>query len=421
MLKSTVSQFFSQAISQAMDSVRSDRSCQSLPDDDFVFTAIRRVLGRFNSGRDLLQTLDQTLQRPIPRSTFFDALQSQRRLCMVNELASAIEQNLRSQLANAKIDMLADFPQLANYDVFAGDGHSIAHACHAPRRHGKDFVAAKNIYLTDLRTGLLRAFAPVGGFDGSKSHEWPIFKKTLPSFLDTRSRRCLFVLDMAFIDNTFWSLQKARQQKGLFISRVRADMTPIVKIPRPIDAALPVNIGITGDFIAGFNNIHATLRIVEYTNPENGETFAFLTSDDALPPGLIAWLYFLRWTIEKLFDTLKNSLHQDKSWATGKVAQHMHSTFLAISHNLIAAFQSLLGHQAGLHDTKCSRKYSAWIDCREKLARAAGRVIHPFLKTTRRLAQVSLQFIRTLRNFLDDRRLLRDLLPHFKATLEAYL
>jgi hypothetical protein len=58
------------------------------------------------------------------------------------------------------------------------------------------------------------------------------------------------------------------------------------------------------------------LRRVRYRDAVSGKIFTFMTTELNLPPGIIAFLYKLRWDVEKVFDEKKSKLHEQKAWAT---------------------------------------------------------------------------------------------------------
>jgi hypothetical protein len=61
-----------------------------------------------------------------------------------------------------------------------------------------------------------------------------------------------------------------------------------------IDHTSPVNNGVDSDELVGPSN-GFSMRRIRYTCPVTGATFSFLTNLTNIPPGLIAFLYKLRW------------------------------------------------------------------------------------------------------------------------------
>ena len=153
------------------------------------------------------------------------------------------------------------------------------------------------------------------------------------------------------------------------------------------------------------------MRLIQYADPETGECYQFLTTDLELRPGVIAWLYLLRWRIEKVFDTSKNKLEETKAWATGEVA----------THNLLVLFRGFLESDFGIREEKLEDKRHKQLEQREKMAQAQGRALHPLHRKMPPIVQLSLQFIRTLRNQILAKVSFYKALPQIQAMLVAYL
>ena len=403
----------------AFDYVRSKRDCPEFSDFNFAWFNIQRSWGEHHSGRDMLQYLDESLEHELSRSTYFDALHSERRRTMIEECSAGLELLLQRSLDAMGLDHLSEFPALADCEIWGMDGHHVEHACH-DRRTAKDaFVSINTIYGMNLRNGLCRHFCPVAG-NGKHAHEWPAFKQTYPDFWKTvgHARKVIMVGDMAFTDKQFWCREKWNR-RAVLITRMKENTKPCFAVPQEFDPGLPINIGVLGVYLIGLNNA-GTMRLVEYENPETGELFRFITTDDELEPGLVAWLYFLRWRIEKLFDTMENKLHETKAWASGRTAQVIQATCISMAHNLLVYLGGVLDRHAGITERKLEQKRQRALDNRAEAAAAKGRSLHPFLRTSP-IVQLSLQFIRTVRNLFFRTEPLRCHLPRFRKSLGVYL
>lgn len=405
---------------------RRGRECPGIPDTDFVRMGIWRTLSQARSGRDFLQQQQESFATPVPRSSFFDALHSPRRLRFLEEAGWQLYARGRSAQRELSADLLAFFPELDARAVWAVDGHKIEHACHAVRDSKGRQVAPNTLYVLCLHSGLLFNLAAVQG-DGHYHHEMPVLRKALPEFLQQelsnkrRGGRPLFILDPAYIDHEFWSQQRLVRQAGaLMIMRAKTNLAPTQIQARAFDGQDPVNTGIQTDCLATFGP-GQIMRLVNYTDPETAECYEFLTTDLDLRPGVIAWLYLLRWRIEKVFDTAKNKLEESKAWATGKVARQIQGHFLALCHNLLVLFRGLLQEEFGIREQKLEQKHHKHLEQREKLARTNGRRLHPLHRQMPAVVQLSLQFIRTLRNQILGKVFLKEALPQIRAMLEAYL
>jgi hypothetical protein len=405
---------------------RQGRVCSGISDREFARLGVWRTLSQARSGRDFLQQQREVFDTAIQRSSFFDLLHSQRRQGFLAEASCQVYARGRQQQRDQGADLLAAFPELQARSVWAVDGHQIEHACHALRDPKGRHVAPNTLYLLCLHSGLLCNLAAVQG-DGQYHHEMPILRAALPEFLQQelpgrrRTRRPLIIADPAFVDHRFWHQQQQLREAGtLMIIRAKDNSAPVAIQARAFAAADPVNTGVTADAMVTFAG-GAVLRRVRYTDPETGERYEFLTTDLDLRPGVIAWLYLLRWRIEKVFDTAKNKLEETKAWATGPVARRIQGHFLALSHNLLVLFRGLLDREFGIREEKLEHRRVKQLDQREEAAERKGGCLHPFHRLMPRIVQLSLQFIRCLRNQILAQRSFRQALAHLRAMLVAYL
>jgi len=402
---------------------RLSRDCPGIPDREFLQLGFIRTLSQARSGRDFLQQNREIYDGEIQRSSFFDCLHSQRRLQFLNEIGWELYARGRQ---GQSTDLLACFAELQGRSVWAGDGHKVEHACHALRDSKGRHVPPNTLYLLCLHSGLLFNLAAVQG-DGRYAHEMPVFRHALPEFLRQELARGkkqpapLFILDPAFIDYSFWDQQRQLRQCGaLMITRAKNDIAPQQFRKRSFDRNDPVNLGIDSDCLVTFAG-GQQMRLIQYADPETGIGYQFLTTDLELRPGVIAWLYLLRWRIEKVFDTSKNKLEETKAWATGDVARQIQGHFLALTHNLLVLFRGLLDSEFGLRDQKLEDNRRRHLEKREEAAQAQGRQIHPFHWKMPMIVQLSLQFIRTLRNQILAKVSFQQALPQIRAMLVAYL
>jgi len=411
--------FLSEPVQAAFDYVRSTRECPEFSDFDFTWLNIQRSWREHHSGRDMLQYLDESLDCELSRSTYFDALHSERRMDMIKECAAGMEKQLQRVFEEMGVDHLSEFPVLADCEIWGMDGHHIKHACHDARTKKGAFVSINTIYGMNLRNGLCRHFSPVAG-NGKHAHEWPAFKRAYPGFWESvgHARRVIVVGDMAFTDKQFWCREKW-ESRAVLITRMKENFKPVFSVPQQFAADLPINTGVLGVYLIGLDNA-GTMRLIEYKSPETGELLRFVTTDEELEPGLVAWLYFLRWRIEKLFDTMENKLHETKAWASAQIAQIIQATSISMAHNLLVYLGAVLHKHAGITERKIEQKRQHDLENRSQVAAANGRSLHPFLRTLP-IVQLSLQFIRTVRNLFFRPEPLWCLLLRFRKAMEAYL
>jgi hypothetical protein len=394
-----------------------------LSDVEFLRLGFLRTLGQSRSGRDFLQQQQEIFDIDVPRASFFDTLHSKRRRQFLQEVSWRLYVRGRQSLAP---DLLSAFPELKGRVVWAGDGHKIEHACHALRDSKGRQVAPNTLYLLCLHSGLMLHLAAVQG-DGQYRHEMPVFRQALPEVLRQefsgrkKSRAPLLIVDPAFIDHTFWDQQHQLRAAGaLMITRAKNDICPQKFEERSFDRNDPVNTGVDTDCRVTFAG-GQQMRLIQYADPETGEGFQFLTTDMELRPGVIAWLYLLRWRIEKVFDTAKNKLEETKAWATGETARQIQGHFLALTHNLLVLFRGLLESEFAMRDQKLVDKRQRSLEQRQKKAQAEGRQLHPYHWKMPAIVQLSLQFIRTLRNQILAKVRFNDALTQIRAMLIAYL
>ncbi|MCC5022382.1 MAG: hypothetical protein J6386_06130 [Candidatus Synoicihabitans palmerolidicus] len=90
----------------------------------FLTWGVMRALDADEFGRAVLHArADQT--ESLPRSTWFDAFQSTRRLEILTEVATKSYRELGDR------DWLAEYDELADHLIWAVDGHQIAHATYS--------------------------------------------------------------------------------------------------------------------------------------------------------------------------------------------------------------------------------------------------------------------------------------------------
>lgn len=416
MLETPLMDVLSQRLADAAQRVRGMRTNESLSDLDFALAGICRVLSKSRSGRDWLQC-DELFE--IARSTFFDALGSVRRGGVVRDLAHRFTAELAQAMRAGGVDFVADLPKLADVEVIAVDGHEIEHPQHAARNAKGKFTSVKTIYQMDMHTGLSLPLARVGK-DGLKAHEWPAFKRLLSERIKSRDRHSplFYILDRAYIDIAFWD--RMRKSNVFMVTRMKEGMKPMMKEPVPFDRADPRNLGVTGCFMVTFAGL-GMAYLIEYTDPETGAEYKFLTTAKQLQPGEIAWLYFCRWRIEKTFDTFEHDLEEDKAWGTGNTAQLQQSCFIAMAGNFLRYIAQMLDLHHGLRDDKVVRKYRKHLEKRAAQAAKKGRRLSPFQDAAKRMAKLSLQYIRCFRKHFFGKSPPEAYLADFGPALRAYL
>lgn len=153
--KSIVGVEFFKPIFGFLEPSRFRRNCPALPDELWLEAGMRRCIGLFQSGRDFLQNLAQNLAEchdtEILLTTFFESLKSKRRLTLLRDILANVQAHMRRALP----DPFADFKDLAEFDLYAGDGHFIPAASH-------DNAASRKSPAKSRSVGKKPAAKPVG-------------------------------------------------------------------------------------------------------------------------------------------------------------------------------------------------------------------------------------------------------------------
>jgi len=378
------------------------RRCSSLPDDEWIQIGVRRVLATESSGRGFLHLLEDQHERFVSPSLFFESLKSKRRGRFADEVATEIHQQARKTCTSH--DPFADIASLDGYDIYAGDGHFIAHACH-DRPIDQEVFATGGFFAADLRSHALHllTIAERGG-TRKREHDMHALKRLSIDALRAGAptgHKVIWVWDRAGIDATWW--QKVKSTSGIyFVSRTKENMKLEVLGDLDYDPTDPLNAGVTAFQLVSVAS--QALRCVRYRCPQTGVELEFISSLTQIEPGVIAALYRSRWDIEKIFDETKRKLQESKSWASSSTAKTIHAELICLAHNLLLLLEHRLEREHGISDEREDRRrHKRW---REVTADADGadRKSSPLVRRLwLRGTQRTLAFIRWVRNSLDAR------------------
>jgi len=363
-------------------------------DPEFIALGLRRIHAPYASGRAFLQSVRQCDVTGVSLKAYFGAASSLRRLALAHELNTVVSQNLVP-----KADRFAVFPELAEREVLALDGHDVQHATHEPpattakgRREVPDTVTG--VFLRNLRSGAARVLAQTEGHQ----HEWAAVKeRPWSDFLwHPQAKGTILVIDPVAVDFEFL---RGAKFKGGFTVITRTKTNLVVREARALewDQKDSRNLGVLSDERIRFGE-PGEFRRIRYRDPETGEIYELLTTEFHLPPGVIAQLYRLRWDIEKLFDVCENLLAEKRAWGVGPVPAQVQNEFLVLAHNLMLNLSQRLESEEGIRDEKVEIKYEAALKKREAEAKQKGREVSPWVRGLRRITRWSSQFTRWLQD-----------------------
>lgn len=384
------------------------RQCPITSDEEWLRLGVLRVVEQEPSGRGFVQAMRDGGHPTLAVSSLFDNLASGRRLASCRWTAQSLLRLMDQQRISR--DPLRAYPCLDRFEIFAGDGHYHQKAIHDLERLGHE-TATQHFYALNLRTHSLRHITSADtGYKtdkfGTKSirkreHDIHAIKRLGPTHMrmDTPiGRKVLLVWDRASIDLPVWANWKARH--GIyFISRYIDTLSLTKQGDYPFDAGDPVNAGIESDQFASSGN-GSPIRLITYVCPSTGVRHQFLTSETTLPPGLIAYLYKMRWDIEKVFDEVKIKCRENKSWGSSPETKEAQAQFICITHNLMVLLEDNLQNNHGItNERELARKVNR-IKAQVALAQIAKKILAPMYQMINRMSQRSVIFIRWLRNHI---------------------
>ena len=397
-LRKHITQHITDCMSRALSSERYplwERDCPELKDVDFIELGLLRCISTVDSGRHFLQNAEELYKEQCPVSTYFNSLKSTRRTSMLE----AIEQhsyNVQCETLRFQgVDYLKEFPELNEYTVEAADGHFIKHACHTEKGSNGKVYAAGFIYALNLRYGLLRPLCPIT--NGTiRHHEIPALRTQIEKQNKKKnpSQKHLYVYDKAVTDYAWWNNQK---QFGNYMISVLKDNSAASFVQSiPFDSSHKINIGIEGYSLYDSNGVQFT--VVDYRDPETQKLHRFITTlTESMSPGIIAILYYKRWTIEKAFNNSKSNLKETKAWSCNVNSLKNQMRLTAMTYNLMRVFEesSKIRQPDLLHPSDV--KYTKALKKRQQVAKGKGYFINPLFFQAR-IARVSSRTIRAVQN-----------------------
>ena len=396
------------------------RNCSEYSDADHLRVGIERVIQNEKSGRRWL--LRCLLSRGIAVSVrnFFKTLESKRRMSMVMDVAEKVRGDVDVHCGGWH-DPLAEHPELNGFAVYATDGHSHTAACHEKSIGGK-IRAINHIYSLNLRSHSMAHLALTQPATGKKKeHEIRALKRMGGEALRMGEKKGIKVIhayDPAIIDYGQW--HRWKQGRGIYIITMEKSNSALGKISdNCFEIADRRNIGVLSDeTVCSSKGIR--LRRICYRDPESGKTYTFLTNEFTLPPGLLAFIYKLRWDVEKTFDQIKNIFGEQKAWATSAESKIQQACFITLAHNLVLLLEREIEEREGIRDEKVINRKKARIKKAIEAAIAAGRPFNPLVSGVRRVTKRSVQFVGWLQACLEHLTCWRVAMNQLRPLMEAY-
>lgn len=399
------------------------RECSVIDDQSFVALCVMRVLQSSKSGRDFIQVHGIPNLPGLTRSNYFKSLSSSRRLTLMTTTLDTMRTQLLPDL-RAHDDLLECIPELNNWEIWAMDGHAMAHATHDARNAKDAYSPVNAIYKLDLRTGWAGFVDLVRPTERGIEHEITTLKRQ-----DKQQLRCgapkgqstIINYDAAIIDFQF--AYNLKQSKSIYILTMwKENLAPMTAIDRQIDRANPVNALVLRDETIYFNNTPGSWRRITASCPDSDEVHVTLTNEMTLPPGALNQCRRLRWNIEKSYDQQEQKLDERKAWTANENGKRIQAIAICIAHNLLKLFAAKLKSEHGIQDTKVIRAWHRELEKRVIAARTAGRELPKNLyQALYRPTEVSLQFIRWLRSALFRPTCYRLAVTQLRPLMEKYI
>lgn len=391
---SLAEQFYS-PVSDILPGCAYTRVCPKLNDERWLQMGVSRVLESLPSGRAFLQKWALSGQGLIGVSHFFSSLKSQRRLDWLTQINRALVDKANDLLE----DPLSSISSLADYEVFAGDGHYHKASAHEPYQGEKKYPSG-HFYSLNLRTHTMSHLCSADSNARKREHDMRALKRLGADVLrqgTKKGRKVLYVWDCAGISFHQWHHWK--HQSGLyFLSREKDNMQ--LEVIGVVDVEpCSLNRGVLADERVGSSCSGTLLRRIRYQCPIEGKNYHFITNEMKLPPGVLAFLYKMRWDIEKAFDSFKNKLTESKAWAASMRAKSMQGQFMCLAHNLLQLLEHTLKKQ-GIKNHKEDKRRKKRLHHKSNQAQNNKAQLPQLYIIVQRATQRTSKLIRWLRHYL---------------------
>lgn len=421
-LTTTLKDEFFAPVVLALSRAKNFRACNEYSDQEHLNSGIERVLQSVASGRDWVQRLRLKFKLNLSVSNFFSSLRSTRRKQLVEEVSMDVRTQTDHAICHQKDDPLSVHAELNGFAIYASDGHSHKASAHeSPIKDKKRAVT--HIYTCNLRSHSLTHTALTNAaLTKKKEHEITTLKQIGGKSLrmgEPKGIKVIQVYDPAVIDYNEWF--KWKKGHGVYILTLEKSNSALRVLGEPDWAKTDErNRGVINDELVGPSN-GTVMRRVTYKDPLTGRLYRFITNELTLPPGLIAFLYKLRWDIEKIFDQVKNKLLERKAWAKSAIAKIQQAHFIALAHNLMVLLNHQVETEEGIADEKNQRKRKQTRTRELEQLQLNGEQMNSLVLNWKRATQRCLQFIRWLRHCLDNQTPWREAVNLLRPLMQNYL
>jgi hypothetical protein len=391
----TFNKFFA-PVYEEIANCKNTRHCPDLSDSQWIEMGVSRTLMEAKSGRGFLQQYNIMFKNQIETGHFFETLKSERRLKFCQQLNKLLCSKVKKELK----DCLSEFEELKGFDVYAGDGHWHAAACHDSIKDEKKWPVG-HFYIMDLRNYAIQHLEMADEVERKHEHDMRALKRQSIDVLRQGAptgRKVLYVWDSACLGFDQWDQWK-RMGGVYFVTRAKENHIFAVMETMDIDLSNPVNEGVLEDEIV-MPKGKIRFRRIKCEDPVTGKTHTFITNQLTLSPGLLCQLYRTRWDLEKVFDQFKNNFNEKQAWANTKTAKTMQANFLCMTHNLILVINKNLEVDFEVYNVAEIKRKKIRLTELVNTASAAGRKVSSYYYSVQRLTKISLKFIRCLRGFL---------------------
>lgn len=402
----------------AYEKSQTKRKSEVISDLDFLAMGIKRVISYHTSGRSFIQMMiDKFDFKALTVNNFFKAIASKRRLKLTKEINENI---LRDYSPIDHNNPFKDRPELDGYALYAADGHYHKHATHEKHENGKSY-AVGHIYATNLRTRAVQHLDVLRP-KNKKENEIHALKRLGGKVLrmgEPKGKKVIVVYDRIAIDFAEWYNWK--QSRGVYIiTREKSNLSLMILGNLNFDRNDPVNANITADQQVS-NGRGTMIRRIVYTDPLSGQTYKFITNVTNIAPGLIAYMYKVRWDIEKVFQQFKSNYQEKKAWGKTNEAKSVQANFLCIVYNLMLILENKVERENGIVDQKVIEKQKRRIAENREILKRKKLKINPMILALKKSVMMSCQFLRLIRIALDDLTSWSSFIKKLRPRMEVYL